>query len=48
MTTKQTEAAQVDAKPAEGEQLLYIDLTGRRIWGKTHAEKAHKEGTKPK
>jgi hypothetical protein len=48
MTTKQTEAATSDATPKEGESLVYIDLTGRKIYAKTHEEKPTKKGTQDK
>jgi hypothetical protein len=48
MTTKQTAEATTDAQPAEGEVLLYIDWQGKKLYGKNHAAKAEKEGTKHK
>lgn len=48
MTTKQTEAASPDAQPKEGETLVYIDHTGRRIYAKTHEPKPTKKGTEDK
>ncbi len=48
MTTQETEAATPDAKPKEGESLVYIDLTGRRIYAKTHEQKPTKKVTQDK
>jgi hypothetical protein len=33
MTTKQTASATKDATPKDGEQLLYIDWQGNRLYG---------------
>jgi hypothetical protein len=48
MTTHQTAEATTDAQPGEGEVLLYIDWQGKKLYGKKHAAKAEKEGTKTK
>jgi hypothetical protein len=48
MTTKETDAATRDAKPAEGETLVYIDWQGNRIYGKTNTPHGANKGTKSK
>lgn len=48
MTTKETASATADAKPKDGEQLLYIDWQGKRVYGKTHTAHAEKKAKNDK
>lgn len=44
MTTKQTDAATRDAKPAHGDVLLYVDWQGNKIYGQETAPSGEKKG----
>lgn len=48
MTTKETDSATSDAKPKEGEVLLYIDWQNRRIYGKNTTPEGEKKGSNRK